>query len=120
LLGLLRFNADDTVEHEVSRGRIAIMQTALDILAENPSEDATAVRRIYLATLSIAESDTPQGATRYEELKLEIIPRQRDVLVGMRARGEIGDEAYHRLEEELDWAELNAAPAGRFQPLTTN
>ena len=31
----------------------------------------------------------------------------------------IGDEAYHRPEEEIDWAELDAAPAGRFQPLTT-
>ena len=37
-----------------------------------------------------------------------------------RSSGEsaIGDEAYHRLEEEIDWAELDAAPAGRFQPLT--
>jgi CPA1 family monovalent cation:H+ antiporter len=37
----------------------------------------------------------------------------------LRGEGTIGDEAYHRLEEEIDWAELDAAPAGRFQPLTT-
>jgi CPA1 family monovalent cation:H+ antiporter len=38
----------------------------------------------------------------------------------LRSNGTIGDEAYHRLEEEIDWAELAASPAGRFQPLTTD
>jgi hypothetical protein len=33
--------------------------------------------------------------------------------------GRISDEAYYRLEEEIDWAEFDAAPAGRFQPLMT-
>jgi CPA1 family monovalent cation:H+ antiporter len=37
----------------------------------------------------------------------------------MRTRGEIGDAAFYRLQEELDWSELDAAPAGSFQPLTT-
>jgi monovalent cation/hydrogen antiporter len=32
----------------------------------------------------------------------------------------IGDEAFHCLEEEIDWAELYAAPAGSFQPLMTD
>ena len=45
------------------------------------------------------------------------------LLLGMnrlREEGAIGDEAFHRLEEELDWAELDAAPAGSFQPLLTD
>ena len=45
---------------------------------------------------------------------------QRRTLRTLRDTGEISDEAYHRLEEEIDWAELNAAPAGHFQPLTTD
>jgi hypothetical protein len=35
----------------------------------------------------------------------------------MRTRGAIGDAAFYRLQEELDWSELDAAPAGTFQPL---
>ena len=27
----------------------------------------------------------------------------------LRARGEIGDDAFHRVEEELDWAEVHVA-----------
>ena len=43
----------------------------------------------------------------------------RDTLEDLRRNGTIGDEAYHRLEEEIDWTELAASPPGRFQPLTT-
>ena len=120
LLNLLAFRDDNAVEEEVSRGRVAIMHTALDELAADKSPEAAMVRQGYLATLAIAGSDTPQAATEYEKLKLKIIPKQRAALAGLRERGEIGDEAFHRLEEELDWAELNAAPAGHFQPLTTD
>lgn len=119
LLNLLAFGVDDVVEQEVSRGRVAIMQTALDALANDRSPEAMLVRQGYLASLKVAETDTPQAATSYELLKLKIIPQQRATLVQLRERGDIGDDAYHRLEEELDWAELNAAPAGHFQPLTT-
>jgi len=45
---------------------------------------------------------------------------QRLTLHRLRDDGAIGDEAFHRLEEELDWAELDAAPAGSFQPLMTD
>jgi monovalent cation/hydrogen antiporter len=120
LLRLLKLGGDDAVEHEVSRGRVAIMHIAIDALAGDSSEEAAMVRRSYLAALAVAASDTPQDATAHERLKLGIIPKQRATLARMRERGEIGDEAFHRLEEELDWAELNAAPAGHFQPLTTD
>ena len=35
---------------------------------------------------------------------------QRRVLMELRAEGVIGDDAFHRIEEELDWAEVNTAP----------
>lgn len=120
LVSLLAFREDTSVEEEVSRGRVAIMHTALDALASENSPEAQLVRQGYLAALNVAASETPQAATAHEALKLRIIPKQRAALVGLRERGDIGDEAFHRLEEELDWAELNAAPAGQFQPLTTD
>jgi len=44
---------------------------------------------------------------------------RREALYHLRARGEIGDEAFRRIQEELDWSELDAAPAGSFQSLTS-
>jgi len=43
----------------------------------------------------------------------------RGVLLRLRNQGEIGDDAFHRIQEELDWAELDAAPTGTFQSLAT-
>jgi monovalent cation/hydrogen antiporter len=120
LLRLLRLEPDRSVEQEVSRARIAVMQAALDSLAGETSSAAAAVREQYAAARAVAENaDAPQAATDYDELRLRAIASQRRALHRLRSEGAIGDEAYHRLEEEIDWAELDAAPPGRFQPLMT-
>src|SRR5258708_39022163 len=61
----------------------------------------------------------PQAATKYDELRLRAIAAQREALHRLRAQGEIGDEAFRRIHEELDWAQLDAAPAGSFQSLAS-
>jgi CPA1 family monovalent cation:H+ antiporter len=121
LLRRLQFQADTSVEEEVSKARAAIMQAALDSLASETSGAAEAVRQQYSAAREIAENmDAPQRATEHDELRLRAIKSQRKVLERLRNEGTIGDEAYHRLEEEVDWAELDASPPGRFQPLMTS
>jgi len=78
------------------------------------------VRKQYAAAREVAENpEAPQGATDFDELRLRAIESQRDELDRLRRSGAISDEAYHRLQEEIDWAELDAAPVGRFQPLMT-
>jgi len=121
LLSLLKFEPDGGVEQEISHARVAIIQTALDLLVTETSTAAAIVRKSYIAAQTVAESlETPQGSTEEDELRLRAIAAQRRTLQVLRERGEISDEAYHRLEEEIDYAELNAAPAGYFQPLTTD
>jgi CPA1 family monovalent cation:H+ antiporter len=120
LLQRLAFAEDRSVEVEVSRARVAIMQAAIESLDGDASEAVVAVRQQYEAARTIAANpDDPQAATDYDELRLRAIKRQREKLDRLRDEDVIGDEAYHRLEEEIDWAELDASPAGRFQPLTT-
>jgi CPA1 family monovalent cation:H+ antiporter len=120
LLRLLQFAPDTSLEEEVSRARIAVMQAALDSLTGDTSSAAAAVREQYAAARTVASRpENPQAATEHDELRLRAIKHQRKALEHLRKQGTIGDEAYHRIEEELDWAELDAAPAGRFQPLTT-
>ena len=48
--------------------------------------------------------------TQVDELRLRTIGAARNVLFRLRGEGEIGDEAFHRVEEELDHAELHARP----------
>ncbi|MFD2057214.1 cation:proton antiporter [Mesorhizobium calcicola] len=120
LLRILNFDPDRTVDNEVAQARVAIMQAALDVLSRKTSAAAAVVREQYEAQRLIAENpEDAQAATEYDRLRLYAIKRQRDTLEELRRNGTIGDEAYHRLEEEIDWSELAASPAGSFQPLTT-
>src|SRR5207237_8017264 len=88
--------------------------------AEERSPAAVAVRAAYLAARAVAAGpDAPQAATEHDRLRLRAITAQRMTLHRLRENGVIGDEAFHRLEEEVDCAELDAAPAGKFQPPMT-
>jgi len=120
LLRWLDFERDTTIDREVAQARVAVMQAALDVLSRKTSAAAAVVREQYEAQRTIAENpEDAQAATEYDRLRLYAINRQRDKLEELRRNGTIGDEAYHRLEEEIDWSELAASPAGRFQSLTT-
>ncbi|TIT32090.1 MAG: sodium:proton antiporter, partial [Mesorhizobium sp.] len=120
LLRILDFEPDTTIDREVAEARVAVMQAALDVLNHKTSAAAAVVREQYEAQRRVAENpEDAQAATEYDRLRLYAIKRQRDALEELRRSGTIGDEAYHRLEEEIDWSELAASPAGRFQPLTT-
>jgi len=96
------------------------MEAAFDSLDGERSREATMMREQYSAARKVAEDHhEPQAATRYDELRLRAIAAQREALHRLRGQGEIGDEAFRRIQEELDWSELDAAPAGSFQSLAS-
>jgi monovalent cation/hydrogen antiporter len=118
LLRWLRLEDDGTLERDISQARVVVMQAALDSLEGEATPEAAALREQYGAARKVAQNECePQAATEYDRLRMRAIADQRQALHRLRAQGRIGDEAFHRIEEELDWAELDAAPAGRFQPL---
>ena len=53
-------------------------------------------------------------ATRstHEEVHRRAVAAARGTVFEMRARGDIGDDAFHRLEEELDWIEMGSTGGG--------
>ena len=54
-------------------------------------------------------SEGPDGETGsdFTAVHRKAQAAERRTLSDLRTHGEIGDEAFHRVEEELDWAELN-------------
>ena len=108
--------ADDTVEREV---RLARMETARAGLAavdraQGSDEMVALLRRKYEARVARAESGRAaetaerEGVTPFSAALREAQAAERQVLLRLRASGAIGDDAFHRVEEELDWAEVNA------------
>jgi monovalent cation/hydrogen antiporter len=110
---------DDHIgEREETHGRIQVAEAALERLEELAEEDwvredtAERVRGLYNYRrnrfASRIEGD-PEGveerSTAFQRLMLELLHAQRRTLVRLRDEGEIGDEAMHHIERDLDLEE---------------
>ncbi len=103
LLRWLDLEHDDAVEREVRLARQETARAAVDVLdgaGSDAGHEATLLRRRYQARL--------EPAAPSHDLLRRAVAAERDRLSALRADGIIGDDAFHRVEEELDWAELNA------------
>ena len=111
LIKLLRIAPDNSLEVEVSKARAAMVDAALESLRDRAGDAVAAVRAEYEAMRAVAENRrNPQADTEHDRLRVDAICAQRELLAKMRREAKISDDAFHRLEEELDWAELHASP----------
>lgn len=109
VIAALHLEPDHSLEKEVSMARTAILDGAIDALAGHQGEHAADVRKEFeQARVRARDHDHPQSATDYDQMRTIAIVAQRETLEKLRAEGRIGDDTYHRLEEELDWNELAA------------
>jgi CPA1 family monovalent cation:H+ antiporter len=112
LISALRLKDDNPVAAEVGRARAVAFRAALDEIDGDPSEEAEILRLEYRALLMRAEADPARGVATGElpadPLRRRAIAAARRAILRLRESEEIGDDAFHQLEEELDWAELSA------------
>jgi CPA1 family monovalent cation:H+ antiporter len=113
LLAMLGLKDDGSVGREVRLARVETARAALAVLAEetdgHPSIDI--LRSEYEARLRSGERGAPhgeEGDTRMTELQRRAVRAQREMLLDLRAREVIGDDAFHAAEEEVDLLELTA------------
>ena len=109
LLRALHLDDEDPVGHEVSLARDRALRAGLASFAHETSPVADAVRQEFTARLTPAAPDgDAEGATRsgHGELHRVAIGAARQAVLAMRGNDEIGDDAFHRIEEELDWLEM--------------
>ena len=111
LMALLRIAPDSSLDEDVAKARRAMLDAALAELADVPGESAAAVRAEY-AAMRAGSLGRSQPNTEYDNLRMRAIAAERRLLIDWRSAGRIDDDAYHLLEEELDRAELQAAPLG--------
>jgi CPA1 family monovalent cation:H+ antiporter len=109
LIALLRIPPDHSLDKEVAETRGAMLDAALTELSGFSGGPADAVRGEYGAARA-AGAAPDRAATAYDELRMIAIAAERRLLAEWRQQGRIFDDAYHLLEEELDRAELHAAP----------
>lgn len=105
LLSRLNLHDGDPVGQEVESARRRALQAALDSFARDESPMARLVRREFQVRLG-------EAGLEDASLRRQALDRARQTVLDMRARQEIGDDAFHRVEEELDWLEM----ADRSEP----
>jgi CPA1 family monovalent cation:H+ antiporter len=111
LLRALKLHDDDPVGREVRTARARALAAGL-ARAQDESPESRLVRQEL--TVRLADEQSRAGAvTRpaHSDIRRGALHAARQAVLAMRANDEIGDDAFHRLEEELDWLEM--AGSGR-------
>ena len=124
LLRRLGLEDDGTVDREVRLARVETLRAGLAAAGAVPgAESAELVRRRYEHQLRRAEESevdhepASHGGDGDAVVVRAATEAQRARLVALRADGTIGDAAFQRIEEELDWTELGwAQVVGPGQP----
>jgi len=109
LLRALNLHDDDPVGREVSAARERALAAGLATFASDRSALADAVRQEFKAHLAEASGTVGSaGAARsaHADIRRGALQAARQSVLAMRDSDEIGDDAFHLLEEELDWLEM--------------
>lgn len=115
LVGLLRVPQDTSLNEAVAAARTILLGSALETVGP-PSDANKALRHKYETALQVARhGDDPQGATEYDRVRLAAITAQRRHLLSMRSAGDVAEDVFRRLQQELDWAEIDAHPLTDMQ-----
>jgi Na+/H+ antiporter len=109
LLRVLKLKDDDPVGRERRTARGRALQAGLAAITQTNSPLADAVRREFSAHLASEEEavdGTDEVRSAHTTLHRDALKAAREAVLAMRASDEIGDDAFHEIEEELDWLEM--------------
>jgi monovalent cation/hydrogen antiporter len=106
LLRAMRLEDDDPVAQEVNAARRCALTAALQSLEHESSPAAELVRNELKARLATGELTVDANAAIRSDLHRKAITSARNAVFVMRGNDEIGDDAFHRVEEELDLLEM--------------
>jgi monovalent cation/hydrogen antiporter len=110
LLRALNLHDDDPVGREVCAARERALRAGLASFTHDQSPVAEVVRRQLTANLADEPTADTTDSTRSEHggIHRRALQAAREAVHAMRAHDEIGDDAFHKVEEELDWLEMTS------------
>lgn len=119
LMQAMKLEDDGSVDREIRLARAETSRAGLDTVAGTMLGDEVGafLRRKYevrarhaervAGVAAAADDDGGAEAAVYLDVQRRAQAAERRRLIELRADGTIGDDAFHRVEEELDWADLN-------------
>src|SRR5258706_940179 len=110
LLRALKLHDDDPVGREVTVARERALRAALSSLDGDSSPIAEFVRKEL--KLRLADAAVAGASSAQSELLRTSLLAARQAVIAMRASDEIGDDAFHQIEEQLDWLDMATEQTG--------
>ena len=111
LLRALDLHDGDPVAHEEHAARHRMLEAAFAQLPADGSAAVNLVRKNLKMHLGrpLHESGSPFASfgVEYDERYRAALQAARQVLLALRNTGDIGDDAFHTLENDLDWLEVS-------------
>lgn len=111
LLRALNLKDGDPVAHEEHAARQRMLEAAFEQLPADGSPAVSLVRKNLKMHLGrpLHESGSPFASfgAEYDNSYRAALQAARQVLLAMRDAGDIGDDAFHTLENDLDWLEVS-------------
>lgn len=110
LLAALRLHDGDPVAQEEARARQRLLEAACARLPAPGSPAGDVVRKdlkIRLGQLQATSDAHAMFRAQYDQLYDQALQAARQTLLSLRRSGEIGDDAFHSLENDLDWLETS-------------
>jgi CPA1 family monovalent cation:H+ antiporter len=111
LLRALDLHDGDPVALEERAARQRMLEAAYAILPADGSPAADLVRKTLKIRMGeLRRGDGPHASfgAEYDTVYRATLRAARQMLLAMRDSGDIGDEAFHTLENDLDWMEVSA------------
>ena len=105
LMSSLRLQGDDVIAHEAAHARTRAAEAALAALEGKVDSGAMALRAEYERRRSSDPSPAAQLEAEHEH-RILAVRAERQTILALRRSGEIGDDAFHIVEQELDWVEM--------------
>jgi monovalent cation/hydrogen antiporter len=115
LLRVLDLHDNDPVGRELRAARERALRAGLASFASDRSPIADVVRQEFTAHLAYERADGDAGdalPSAHTEIHRGALRAARQAVLAMRANDEIGDDAFHQMEEELDWLEMAGSGKG--------
>ena len=108
LLRALDLQDDDPVGQELEAARARALDAGLASFENDNSSVATAVREEFTAHLAPADANRSGDGRHaaHNDIHRSALQAARQAVIDMRTNDEIGDDAFHQMEEELDWLEM--------------
>jgi CPA1 family monovalent cation:H+ antiporter len=107
LLRAFDLDDDDPIGREVASARARALSAALETFEHDRSPVANAIREEFRIHLSSGYSEARDARRSvHDQIHRAALQAARQAVLAMRAKHEIGDDAFHAMEEELDWLEM--------------